>query len=106
VPARATTAPEPDRAGRTAPADEAVFDRLATTDVVEDDGEAERARVVRAAVTTLPPRDRALLGLLAADPPLSYDEIAAALDMPRGSIGPTRARCLDRLRRSLGAAAG
>ena len=30
----------------------------------------------------------------------SYDEIAAALDMPIGAIGPTRARCLDQLRRT------
>jgi RNA polymerase sigma factor (sigma-70 family) len=30
-----------------------------------------------------------------------YEEVAAALDMPVGSIGPTRARCLARLRRNL-----
>ena len=30
-----------------------------------------------------------------------YAEVAAALDMPIGSIGPTRARCLERLRRLL-----
>ena len=39
-----------------------------------------------------------LLRLLIADPPLSYDEISAVLDMPKGSIGPTRQRCLVRLR--------
>jgi hypothetical protein len=33
-----------------------------------------------------------------ADPPLSYDEISAVLDMPKGSIGPTRQRCLQRMR--------
>jgi DNA-directed RNA polymerase specialized sigma24 family protein len=33
------------------------------------------------------------------DPPLSYAEIAARLGIPIGSVGPTRARCLDRLRR-------
>jgi DNA-directed RNA polymerase specialized sigma24 family protein len=31
----------------------------------------------------------------------SYAEVAARLDMPIGSIGPTRARCLKRLRRLL-----
>jgi RNA polymerase sigma factor (sigma-70 family) len=39
-----------------------------------------------------------LLRLLIADPPLTYDEISAVLDMPKGSIGPTRQRCLSRLR--------
>lgn len=43
-----------------------------------------------------------LLRLLIADPPLSYDEISAVLDMPKGSIGPTRQRCLVRLRAVLG----
>ena len=32
---------------------------------------------------------------------LSYDDLAAQLGMPVGSIGPTRQRCLDRLRRAL-----
>jgi RNA polymerase sigma factor (sigma-70 family) len=39
-----------------------------------------------------------LLRLLIVDPPLSYDEISMVLDMPKGSIGPTRQRCLVRLR--------
>lgn len=47
----------------------------------------------------LPQRDQALLRMLVADPAPSYREIADALDMPVGSIGPTRARCLERLRR-------
>jgi hypothetical protein len=33
-----------------------------------------------------------------ADPPISYREISRLLDIPIGSIGPTRARCLERLR--------
>jgi hypothetical protein len=33
-----------------------------------------------------------------ADPPPSYQQVAVALEMPIGSIGPTRGRCLDRLR--------
>lgn len=39
-----------------------------------------------------------LLRVLLADPAPSYAEVSAALDMPIGSIGPTRGRCLDRLR--------
>jgi RNA polymerase sigma factor (sigma-70 family) len=46
----------------------------------------------------LPARDQALLRLLVADPQPSYQEISAALGMPVGSIGPTRARSLQRLR--------
>jgi RNA polymerase sigma factor (sigma-70 family) len=41
---------------------------------------------------------RRLLRVLIASPPPPYVEVAAALDMPIGSIGPTRARCLGRLR--------
>lgn len=41
-----------------------------------------------------------LLRMVASDPPVPYDEIATLLDMPRGSIGPTRQRCLDRLRQT------
>lgn len=47
----------------------------------------------------LPPRCQSLLRLLMADPRPNYLEVAAALEMPVGSIGPTRMRCLARLRR-------
>jgi DNA-directed RNA polymerase specialized sigma24 family protein len=40
-----------------------------------------------------------LLRLLSADSPLSYKDVSEALDMPIGSIGPTRARALEQLRR-------
>jgi RNA polymerase sigma factor (sigma-70 family) len=58
----------------------------------------ERAAEVREAVSTLPTRSQQLLGLLMADPPASYDEISDQLGLPIGSIGPTRGRCLERLR--------
>jgi RNA polymerase sigma factor (sigma-70 family) len=61
---------------------------------------AERGAAFRAAFDTLPSGCRALLSLLASDPPLGYAEISAALGVAVGSIGPMRARCLDRLRRS------
>jgi RNA polymerase sigma factor (sigma-70 family) len=44
---------------------------------------------------------RALLWLVIVAPLGSYAEVSAALDMPTGSIGPTRSRCLDRLRSRL-----
>ena len=60
--------------------------------------------LVRRAVATLPERHRALLGLLVSSPPISYQEISAGLGMPVGSIGPTRARILARLRLELATA--
>jgi len=63
---------------------------------------AERDATLWRAFTRLPARDQALLRLLTADPRPSYDEIGLALDMPIGSIGPTRARALERLRREAG----
>lgn len=62
---------------------------------------AERAQAVRLAFTRLSEDCRQLLRLSIADPPLSYDEIAIAMGRPRGSLGPTRRRCLDRLRQTL-----
>jgi RNA polymerase sigma factor (sigma-70 family) len=57
--------------------------------------------LVRRAVATLPQRHQALLGLLVSPTPVSYQEISAGLGMPVGSIGPTRARILARLRLEL-----
>jgi RNA polymerase sigma factor (sigma-70 family) len=59
---------------------------------------AERDEALRGAFETLNPRCRELLRLMLLDPAPSYEEISAALDMPVGSIGPTRGRCLDKLR--------
>jgi RNA polymerase sigma factor (sigma-70 family) len=58
----------------------------------------ERDEALWRAFERLSSRDRALLRMLIADPPPSYEEISAALGMPIGSIGPTRARALERLR--------
>jgi RNA polymerase sigma factor (sigma-70 family) len=60
---------------------------------------AERHTALRAAFSDLPPSDRRLIRLLIQDPPVSYTEISAQLGIPIGSIGPTRRRCLDKLRR-------
>ncbi len=58
----------------------------------------ERAQAVRDALARLPSRWQKLLELLMADPPTSYAEISSQLGLPVGSIGPTRRRCLERLR--------
>jgi len=62
--------------------------------------ERERDVALWAALDEIPARDRALLRLLMADPAPSYAEIGAAMGMAIGSIGPTRARALARLRRA------
>ena len=53
-----------------------------------------------AAFSSLSPEHQALMRMLSADPPIGYDEISRVLNLPHGSIGPTRARCLQRLRTS------
>jgi RNA polymerase sigma factor (sigma-70 family) len=58
----------------------------------------ERAQDVRAAMANLPPQWQRLMELLMSDPPLTYAEISDKLGLPVGSIGPTRGRCLARLR--------
>ena len=59
---------------------------------------AERSEMVREAMARLPSRWQRMLELLMADPPVSYAEISDQLGLPIGSIGPTRSRCLARLR--------
>jgi RNA polymerase sigma factor (sigma-70 family) len=53
------------------------------------------------AFAQLPPGCQALLRLLLVDPAPSYEDVAAALGRPIGAIGPTRGRCLKRLRAEL-----
>ena len=61
---------------------------------------AERNAALRAACAELPTRCQQLLAMLTSDPPCSYAQISEKLQIPMGSIGPQRARCLERLRRS------
>jgi RNA polymerase sigma factor (sigma-70 family) len=76
-------------------------DDLATLDAIE--GEERRVRL-RDALSRLGEQCRELLSLMAADPPLSYAEIAELTGRPVGSLGPTRQRCLSQLRRQMGVA--
>ena len=61
----------------------------------------EQTRAVRMAAERLPERCQRLLGLLMRGDDLPYKEIAEQLSMPIGSLGPTRGRCLEHLRRIL-----
>jgi RNA polymerase sigma factor (sigma-70 family) len=58
----------------------------------------ERSALVQASLSRLDSRCQHLLTLLFYnDPRPSYDEIVVMLGLPEGSIGPTRARCLEKL---------
>jgi RNA polymerase sigma factor (sigma-70 family) len=58
----------------------------------------ERDAVLRAAWDRLKPRCQELLSLLMLDDPMGYKDLSKLLQMPHGSIGPTRGRCLEYLR--------
>ena len=60
---------------------------------------AERHAALREAFADLPPEGQRLIAMLTADPPVPYTEISVRLGIPIGSIGPTRRRCLDKMRR-------
>ncbi len=62
---------------------------------------AERKTAVLRALGSIRAQCRRLLLLLFADERPSYGTIAEQLGMPIGSIGPTRARCLDDMRKLL-----
>jgi RNA polymerase sigma factor (sigma-70 family) len=91
-------------AGRVLPTGEEADLEPADPDVPEPDARllrTERDRTLWRAFRRISVRCQALLRLLMADPAPSYEEVSEALEMPVGSIGPTRARCLERLKRAL-----
>ncbi|HEY0903969.1 MAG TPA: sigma-70 family RNA polymerase sigma factor [Marmoricola sp.] len=96
------------QAGRERPVEDVVLAReLAPGEsperqVVLDD----EAALLRDCLGRLPERCRELLRIVAAGPRPNYNDIARTLGMPVGSIGPTRGRCLDKLRNELTQAGG
>jgi RNA polymerase sigma factor (sigma-70 family) len=90
-------------------ADRVQPDEIAADAVVAPEAEQPEVRTVRddgderlwRHIAELPERCRALLRVIAfADRP-DYAAVAKSLGMPVGSIGPTRGRCLAKLRRLL-----
>jgi RNA polymerase sigma factor (sigma-70 family) len=64
--------------------------------------EIEREQILREALTALSPDCKRLVELLFfEDPPLPYEELSKTLGIAKGSIGATRMRCLEKLRRWL-----
>jgi len=87
---------------REEPTDEDLCVGAATVDdVTETLTRAERSHALKRALATLPPRHRALMESLLAEPEPSYAELSEMLGIPIGSIGPIRGRCVTRLRREL-----
>ncbi len=91
------------KAGRTVPTDFDDDHLLSPDSTPEVDASLDAGRqwaALKRAVDDLPEPGRALLRVLMTDPAPSYLEAGKALGMPIGSIGPTRARALKRLRRN------
>lgn len=87
--------------GREQPTDEPELFEAPTDDAIDALLlEPERDGALWRAFSKLSERCRSLLRLLVSDQEPSYEEVGAALGMPIGAIGPTRSRCLDRLRQS------
>ena len=66
----------------------------------------DEAELLRDCLDRLPDRCQKLLRIVAAGPRPNYTDVASTLGMPVGSIGPTRGRCLDKLRQELTLAGG
>lgn len=91
--------------GRVRPVDPQDDAAVGLDAVVDDVADAEllvieRRQLLREALAELPEARRALLLLLVEVPPVAYEEISRRLGIPVGSIGPTRARALEQLRRT------
>ena len=87
-----------------------ILDNRARSETIPDDNplpsetleQLEEQHLIRTAIAALDERSRTLLTLLYFQPSsLTYSEIAAVLNIPEGSLGPTRARSLEKLRRLL-----
>jgi RNA polymerase sigma factor (sigma-70 family) len=70
-----------------------------TVDVERSVLDTDQARYLRGLLTTLPARSFALINSLFQDNPPAYAQLSASTGIPVGSIGPTRARALRKLRR-------
>jgi RNA polymerase sigma factor (sigma-70 family) len=88
------------RAARELPVDQdAAFDQVPDPSEIDQDLlAAERDSVLARAIDALPRRGGALMRFLLREPTPSYAKVSQVFDMPIGSIGPTRQRCLELLR--------
>lgn len=61
----------------------------------------EVGQAVRSVLERLSPNQRRLMECFLADPDISYSDLSRLLGIPLGSVGPTRARCLKKLREAV-----
>jgi RNA polymerase sigma factor (sigma-70 family) len=100
------------RAGRQATRERPVDDQVLALGLPDQESPEhqvlldDEAQVLRACLDRLPDRCQKLLRIVAAGPRPHYNDVARTLGMPVGSIGPTRGRCLDKLRPELTVAGG
>lgn len=84
---------------RELPAEDPVAGREPTGEPIDETLlENERRDALHRAIRRAPDHERRVLDLLLRHPELTYDELSIALGIPKGSIGPTRGRCIARLR--------
>ena len=83
---------------RELPAEDPVAGRESTDPPIDDALLASEREAIRQAILRLPVHERRLVALLLREPDLTYQEVSAMLSIPKGSIGPTRGRCIARLR--------
>ena len=88
--AQRTEPMEPERCAR--------LDQAAHPELEAEIISLEERRAVRAGIRELRPAEQQLMLMLLTDPAPSYRQISRQLGIPIGSIGPTRARCLHKLR--------
>jgi RNA polymerase sigma factor (sigma-70 family) len=90
------------KAARYRPGADEMLDNMPDNRLPEPDARpiaGEREAMLHAAWERLQPRCQEILSRLVTDDPVGYKDLSALLQMPVGSIGPTRARCLQHLRR-------
>lgn len=92
-----------DLGRRQQPVDEQLFAGLSDAGSTPDEHllDSEQRRLLWAAVNQLSERCRQLLRIVAFVHRPDYQAVAAALGVPRGTVGPTRGRCLQKLRELL-----
>lgn len=79
------------------------FEFAADPDLTALDGDllaAERREVARSSFGQIPENCQKLLSLVVMSDDVSYAHISSQLGIPTGSIGPTRSRCLEKLRKT------
>ncbi|GIJ57468.1 RNA polymerase sigma factor [Virgisporangium aurantiacum] len=91
------------RGSRTVVVDPATLTSMTAPDA-PDAGDAllatERHQVLRDGLAELSPEQQRLIALLSSDPPATYADISRILNIPIGSVGPTRRRVLEKLRQT------